>query len=122
MVGARIAVAGQLHHGSRGDLRDSIVGPAAPVPVGQCGRTVLAVSREETLGVTLAHSHDLGGLGDGKMVFQNAVENLNPCLFLLIQRYIPHGDDIFADQLAGDRIVEHQQGGLPEGGLPEGLR
>ena len=59
--------------------------------------------------MTLAHSHDLGSLGDGKLVFQNAVENLNPCLFLLIQRYIPHRDDIFADQLAGDRIVEHQQ-------------
>ena len=58
---------------------------------------------------TLAHSHDLGSLGDGKLVFQNAVENLNPCLFLLIQRYILHKDDIFADQLAGDRIVEHQQ-------------
>ena len=109
MVGARIAVAGQLHHGSRSGFGDGIVGPAAPVPVGQCGRTDLAVSREETLGVALAHSHDLGSLGDGKLVFQNAVENLNPCLFLLIQRYILHKDDIFADQLAGDRIVEHQQ-------------
>ena len=59
--------------------------------------------------MTLAHSHYLGCLGDGKLVFQNTVENLNPCLFLLVQRYIPHGDDIFADQLAGDRIVEHQQ-------------
>ena len=99
MVGARIAVAGQLHHGSRSDLRDSIVGPAAPVPVGQCGRTDLAVSREEALGVTLAHSHDLGSLGDGKLVFQNAVENLNPCLFLLIQCYIPHRDD--CDDVSG---------------------
>ena len=108
MVGARIAVAGQLHHGSRSGFGDGIVGPAAPVPVGQCGRTDLAVSREEALGVTLAHSHDLGSLGDGKLVFQNAVEHLNPCLFLLIQRYILHKDDIFADQLAGDRIVEHQ--------------
>ena len=109
MVGARVAVAGQLHHGSRGRLRDGVVGPTPPVPVGQCGRTVLAVSREEPLGMTFTHSHNLGCLGDGKLVFQNAVENLNPCLFLLIQRYIPHRDDIFADQLAGDRIVEHQQ-------------
>ena len=85
------------------------MGPATPVSMGQCGGTVLAVSREETFGVTFTHSHNLGCLGDGKLVFQNAVENLNPCLFLLIQRYIPHGDDIFADQLAGDRIVEHQQ-------------
>ena len=62
--------------------------------------------------MTLAHSHDPGCLGDGKLVFQNTVENLNPSLFLLVQRYIPHRDDIFADQLAGDRIVEHQHKSL----------
>ena len=54
-------------------------------------------------------SHDLGRLGDGKVVFQNAVEYLYPRLFLLFPLYIPHRDDIFAEQLAGDRIVEHQQ-------------
>ena len=53
-------------------------------------------------------SHDLGSLGDGKLVFQNAVEHLDPGLFLLIQLYIPHRDDIVADQLAGDRIVDHR--------------
>ena len=110
MVGARIAVAGQLHHGSGGRLRDGVVRSSAPVPMGQCGGTVPAVSREETLGVAFAHSHDLGGLRDGKLVFQNTVEYLNPCLFLLVQRYIPHRDDMFAEQLAGDRIVEHQHG------------
>ena len=41
--------------------------------------------------MTFAHSHNLGSLGDGKLVFQNAVEHLNPCLFLLIQCHIPHG-------------------------------
>ena len=59
--------------------------------------------------MAFADSHDLGGLGYGKLVFQNAVEYLDPGLFLLIQLYIPHGDDIFADQLAGDRIIDHQQ-------------
>ena len=59
--------------------------------------------------MAFADSHDLGSLGDGKLVFQNTVEYLNPGLFLLIQLYIPHRDDIFADQLAGDRIVDHQQ-------------
>ena len=58
--------------------------------------------------MAFADSHDLGSLGDGKLEFQNAVEHLNPGLFLLVQRYIPHRDDIFADQLAGDRIVDHQ--------------
>ena len=59
--------------------------------------------------MALTDSHDLGSLGDGKLVFQNAVEHLDPGLFLLIQLYIPHRDDIFAEQLAGDRIVGHQQ-------------
>ena len=108
VVGAGVAVAGQLHHGSSGRLGDGVVGLSASVPVGQCSGTMLAVSGEETLGVTFTHSHDLGGLGDGKLVFQNTVEHLNPGLFLLIQLYIPHRDDIVADQLAGDRIVDHQ--------------
>ena len=99
VVGPRIAVAGQLHHGSGGRLRDGVVRSSAPVPMGQCGGTVPAVSREETLGVAFAHSHDLGGLRDGKLVFQNTAEYLNPCLFLLIQRYIPHGDD--CDDVSG---------------------
>ena len=30
------------------------------------------------------------GLGDGKMAFQYAVEHFEPCLFLLIQLYIPY--------------------------------
>jgi len=104
-----VAVAGQLDHGSGGHLGDSVVGPSPPVPVGQCGGTMPAVSSEEALGVAFTHSHDLGSLGYGKLVFQNGVEHLNPGLFLLIQLYIPHEDDIVADQLAGDRIVDHQQ-------------
>ena len=107
VVGAGVAVAGQLHHGGGGRFGDGVVGLSAPVPVGQRGGTVLAVSGEETLGVAFADSHDLGGLGDGELVFQNTVEYSNPCLFLLIQLYIPHRDDIVADQLAGDRIVGH---------------
>ena len=38
VVGSGVAVAGQLHHGSRSDLRDSIVGPAALVPMGPVQR------------------------------------------------------------------------------------
>ena len=83
--------AGQLHHGSRLGLRDGIVGTAAHAPVGQCCGTVFAVSREEALGVAFGYSHDLGCLGNGKLVFENAVKYLNPGLIWLVQRYIPHG-------------------------------
>ena len=41
--------------------------------------------------MTLAQSQNLGSPGDGKLVFQNAVEHLGPGLFLLIQCQIPHG-------------------------------
>ena len=94
VVCPRIAVAGQPYYRSRSSVMDGIAGPTASVPVSQCGGTVFAVGREETLGMTFAYSHNPGSLGDGKVVFQNAVEHLNPCLFLLIQRYIPHGDDM----------------------------
>lgn len=33
----------------------------------------------------------------------------NPELLLLVQRYIPHRDDTFAEKLAADQTVEHQQ-------------
>ena len=41
VVGPRITVAGQLHHGSHSGFGDGVVGPTAPVPAGQCGRTPL---------------------------------------------------------------------------------
>ncbi len=98
VVGASVAVAGQLHHGGGIRLGDGVVGPPSPVVVGQRGGTVPAVGREKTLGVSFADTHDLGCLGDGELVFQNAVEHLDPGLFLLIQLYIPHRDDIFPEQ------------------------
>ena len=90
MVGPRVVVAGQLHHGGRCGLGDGVVRPTAPVPVGQCGGTVSAVSGEQTLGMALTHSHDHGSLGDGKLVFQDTVEYLDPGLFLLVQCQILH--------------------------------
>ena len=53
-------------------------------------------------------SHDLGRLGDGQVVFQHGVEYLDSCLFLAVSMSLPSWGDIFAEQLAGDLIVEHQ--------------
>ena len=59
--------------------------------------------------MALAQSHNLGSLCDGKLVFQNAVEHLDPGLFLLIQCQIPHGVTFsLTNQLAGDIIVDQQ--------------
>ena len=38
VVGPRITVAGQLHHGGRRGFGHGIVGPPSPVPVGQLRR------------------------------------------------------------------------------------
>ena len=73
MVGDSVSIAGQFHYGSGGRLRDGVVGPSSSVSEGQCGRTALAVSGEETLGEAFTHSHNFGSLGGGKPAFQNAV-------------------------------------------------
>ena len=36
------------------------------------------------------------------------LRHFDPCLFSLFQCHFPHKGDIFAEQLAGDLIVEHQ--------------
>ena len=102
-------IAGQFHHGGRGGFWHGVVGPPSPVAVGQRRDPFLSVGCQQPFGVAFTYSHDLGGLGDGKVVFQYAVEHFDPCLFLLFQCHFPHKGDIFAEQLAGDRIVEHQQ-------------
>ena len=50
----------------------------------------------------------LSGLADGDLVFQNGVEHGESGLFFWVQRNVLHKMDIFADQLADDRIVEQQ--------------
>ena len=58
--------------------------------------------------MALGHAQQRGGIGDGNLVFQNGVEHGESGLFFLVQRNVLHLD-IFADQLADDRIVEQQQ-------------
>ena len=108
VVGALVAVGGQFHHGCSLAGRGGVVGTAATVTVGQCGGAILAISRQHPAGVARAHPQHLGGLDDGNLVFQNGVEHGDPGLFFLIQRNVLHGKDIFADQLAPDRIVDQQ--------------
>ena len=65
VVGASVAVAGQLHHGGRYGLGHGVVGPPSPVAVGQRHRTVPTVGRQNALGLPFTYSHDLRRLGDG---------------------------------------------------------
>jgi len=58
----------------------------------------------------LADSHDFGSLGARKLIFQDTVEHLNPCWPVPSGSTLhPSWDDIFAQHLASDRIVEQQQ-------------
>ena len=51
VVGALVAVGGQFHHGCSLGGRDSVVGTAATVTVGQCGGAILAISRQQPAGM-----------------------------------------------------------------------
>ena len=52
-----------------------VVGTAAAVTVGEGGGALLAVGRQQPAGVALADPQQLGGLGDGHLVFQNGVQH-----------------------------------------------
>ena len=91
MVGALIALRGQFHHGRSQHGRDCVVGTAAAVTVGQDGGALLAVAGQHPAGVSLTHPQKLGGLGDGRLVFQNGVQHVEPGLFSLVQCHILHG-------------------------------
>ncbi len=102
------SVGGQLHHGVSLGRWDGVVGTTASVAVGQRGDSGFAVGGQQAAGMALAHAKQFGGLGDGHLEFQNGVEHGKSGLFFLIQRYVLHKKDIFADQLADDRIVEQR--------------
>ena len=51
VVGALVAVGGQFHHGCSLGGPGGVVGTAATVTVGQCGRAILAVASQHPAGV-----------------------------------------------------------------------
>ena len=55
MVGALIALGGQLNHGGSLSGREGVVGTAAAVTVGEGGGTLLAVAGQHPAGVSLTH-------------------------------------------------------------------
>ena len=96
VVGALVALRRQFRHGGRdyrGSERRSHAGGRPPAAGGR--------------GVG-SPPPKVGGRGDGHLVFQNGVEHGKSGLFFLVQRYILHRMDIFAEQLAYDTIVEQQ--------------
>ena len=75
VVGALVALGGQLNHSGSLRGRYGVVGAAAAVAVGEGGGALLAIGRQQPAGVAFAHSQQLGGLGDGHLVFQNGVQH-----------------------------------------------
>ena len=83
---------------------------------GQCGSAAFAVGGQHPASVARGHAQQLGGIGDGDLVFQNGVEHAESGLLFLVQRNVLH-QNIFADQLADDRIVEQEQNDTTSTGL-----
>ena len=93
VVGARVARGGEAHNGSRDGLGDGVVGATVAVAVGERLRADLPVSGEEPAGVAFAEVHQRGRLPDRDLLGEDAVEYIEPCLFLLVQRHFLMGSD-----------------------------
>ena len=90
VVGARVARGGEAHDSSRDGLGDGVAGAAAAVAVGERPRAELAVGGEEPAGVAFAEVHQRGRLPDRDLLGEDAVEYMEPCLFLLVQCHFLH--------------------------------
>ena len=101
MVGSQVAGAGQVQHLGADGLRCCVGRPTTTMAVSQGDGTLPLVRRQNAPGVACAHSHQPGCLVHGHLLCPQAVQDLEPRLFFLVQRHILHrGDcDIYADQL-----------------------
>ena len=90
VVGARVARGGEARHGSRDGLGDGIVGAPAAVAVGERLGAELPVGGQEPAGVAFAEVHQRGRLPDRDLLGEDAIEYLEPCLFLLVQCQFLH--------------------------------
>ena len=93
VVGARVARGGEARHGSRDGLGDGVVGAAAAVAVGKGLGADLPVGGEEPADVAFAEVHQRGRLPDRDLLGEDAVEYLEPCLFVLVQCHFLMGSD-----------------------------
>ncbi len=91
MVGSLVVSPGQLHHCRSLGLRYGNVGTAAPVAVVQGGRSLLSVSVQKPPVMALSRPGNPGSLANGDLVFQDAVEHVEPHQFPLLQCHILHG-------------------------------
>ena len=108
VVDSRVSGPRQDHHVGRQRVRCSVGRSAISIAVSECGCAVPSVDCQDAPGVARAHSHQSRCLLRGHMVRHQTVENLKPCLLSLRQCHMFLHADIFADQLAGDIIVDQQ--------------
>ena len=90
VVGARVARGGEAHDGSRHHLGDGVMGAAAAVAVGEGLGAELPVGAEEPADVAFAEVHQRSRLPDRDLLGEDAVEYMEPCLFLLVQCHFLH--------------------------------
>ena len=90
VIGARVARGGEAHDGSRHHLGDGVVRAPAAIAVGERLGAELPVGPEEPADVAFAEVHQRGRLPDRDLLGEDAVEYLEPCLFLLVQCQFLH--------------------------------
>ena len=81
----------EAHDGSRHGFGHGVVGAAAAVAVGERPRAEFPVGGEEAAGVAFAEVHQLSRLPDRDLLGEDAVEYMEPCLFVLVQCHFLHG-------------------------------
>ena len=90
VVGARVARGGEARHGSRDGLGDGVVRAPAAIAVGERLGAELPVGPEEPADVAFAEVHQRGRLPDRDLLGEDAVEYVEPCLFVLVQCHFLH--------------------------------
>ena len=90
MVGSLVHLVSQVNHPAPGRLGNGVGRLAAPVAMGKGSSAVPPVIRQDAAGVAWAHSHQSGGLVQGHMLREEAVENLKSRLLLGSQSHILH--------------------------------
>ena len=91
VVGPVVARGGEPGHLGRQVLGDGVVGTAATVAVGERPRAAFPVGGEQPPRVACAEVHQRRRLADLDLPADDAGEDVEPCLFVLVQCHFLHG-------------------------------
>ncbi len=91
VVGPVVARGGEAGHLGRQVFGDGVVGTAAAVAVGERPRAAFPVGGEQPPRVACTEAHQRRRFSDLDLPGDDAVEDVEPCLFVLVQCHFLHG-------------------------------